>query len=159
MDISGNVATKADKEKLYDTLLDFDNWKKAIPNLVKYEKVGDNAYEMSVKLDLGPIKGEQKLKIEFTSLERPDSANFAVQSSMIKSAKGNFVIKAASELDGGKLPGGEAVPEDIKSVILYSMQLDSGNPFFNSILEGFKGQAKSGFEELLQQFGTIAESK
>src|SRR4051794_33010460 len=114
MDINGNVATKAEKEKLYDTLLDFDNWKKAIPDLVKYEKVGDNSYEMTVKLNMGPVKGEQKLKIDFTSLERPDSANFAVQNSMIKSAKGNFVLQDVSQLEG-QLPGGGEIPKDTKS--------------------------------------------
>lgn len=158
MDISGNVATKAEKEKLYNTLLDFDNWKKAVPELVKYEKLGENSYKMTVKVNVGPIKGDQEIKIDFTSLERPDSANFAIQNSMIKSAKGNFVLQALSELDG-KLPDGGDIPEGVLSVILYSLQLDSGNPFFNSILEGFKGQVKSGFEELLGQFGSLAETK
>lgn len=157
MDISGNVATKAEKEKLYDTLLDFDSWKEVVPDLVSYEKVGDNSYDMTVKVNIGPIKGDQKLRLEFTSLERPDSANFAVQNSMIKSAKGNFVLQDLAELNNS-LPGGGEIPEGIKSVILYSMQLDSGNPFFNTVLEGFKGQVKSGFEELLQQFGIKAEA-
>jgi hypothetical protein len=157
MDVNGNVATKAEKEKLYDYLLNFDNWKKEVPDMVKYEKVGDNSYEMTVKVNMGPIKGDQKLRIDFTSLDRPNSANFAVQNSMIKSAKGNFVLQDLSELDG-QLPGGGAIPEGVKSVILYSMQLDSGNPFFNTILEGLKGQVKSGFEELLQRFGASAEA-
>ncbi|MDB5080727.1 MAG: hypothetical protein JWP00_2651 [Chloroflexi bacterium] len=156
MEISGNVPTRAEKQILFDTLLDFDNWKKAVPDLVTYQQVGDNSYEMTIKVNLGPVKGDQKLRIDFTSLERPDSANFQVQNSMIKSAKGNFVLQDVSELDG-QLPGGGAIPQDIKTVILYSLQLDAGNPFFNSIIEGFKGQVKTGFEELLQQFGSAAE--
>jgi hypothetical protein len=155
MDVNGNVASKAEKEKLYDYLLNFDNWKNEVPDMVKYEKVGDNSYEMTVKVNMGPIKGDQKLRIDFTGLDRPNSANFAVQNSMIKSATGNFVLQDLSELDG-QLPGGGAIPEGVKSVILYTMQLDSGNPFFNTILEGLKGQVKSGFEELLQRFGESA---
>jgi hypothetical protein len=157
MDISGKVVTKAEKEKLFDTLLDFDNWKSAVPDVVDYQKVGDNSYEMTVKVNLGPVKGDQKLKIDFTSLDRPNSANFQIQNSLIKSAKGNFVLQAVSELDG-QLPGGGEIPAGTKSVILYTLQLDAGNPFFNTVLEGFKGQVASGFEELLGQFGALAEA-
>lgn len=157
MDISGKVITKAEKEKLYDTLLDFDNWKKAVPDVTSYEKVGDNSYEMTVKVNLGPVKGDQKIKIEFTGLDRPNSTDFQIQNSMIKSAKGNFELQAVSELDG-QLPDGGEIPAGTKSVILYSLQLDAGNPFFNTVLEGFKGQVASGFEELLGQFGSLAET-
>jgi hypothetical protein len=157
MDISGKVVTKAEKEKLFDTLLDFDNWKSAVPDVVDYQKAGDNSYEMTVKVNLGPVKGEQKLKIDFTSLDRPNSADFQIQNSLIKSAKGNFGLQAVSELDG-QLPGGGEIPAGTKSVILYSLQLDAGNPFFNTVLEGFKGQVASGFEELLGQFSALAEA-
>ncbi len=157
MDISGKVVTKAEKDKLFDTLLDFDNWKRAVPDLVSSEKVGDNSYEMTVKVNLGPIKGDQKLKIDFTNLDRPNSTDFQIQNSMIKSAKGNLGLKDVSELDG-QLPGGGDIPADARTVILYTLQLDSGNPFFNTVLEGFKGQVASGFEELLGQFGSLAET-
>ena len=157
MEVTGHLPTKAEKQALYETLLNFENWKASVPEVIEYEKLSENLYEMTVKVELGPLKGDQKVKVEFTTLEPPDSANFEIQNPMIKSARGNFILQDLIELEG-QLPGGDDIPAGTKTVIIHRLELDAGNPFFNTVLEGFKGQIKSGFEELLGQLSSKAET-
>ncbi|HEX2912404.1 MAG TPA: SRPBCC domain-containing protein [Chloroflexia bacterium] len=147
MELTGSVASQAEKERLWDAIFNASYWKEAIPDAEKYEKIGDNLYEMAVKVDIGPIKGNQTVKVQFSELQPPDSCDFEVQNQLVKTAKGSFTLKDAAEAVA--VDADDPLPEGTKTVLDYRLEADAGNPFFNAMLEGFKGKIKDGFEELL----------
>ncbi len=147
MELTGSVPSEADKEVFWAALLNAQYWKEAIPDAEKFEMVGENLYELVVNVDIGPIKGNQTVMLQFSDLQPPDSGNFELQNQLIKSAKGTLELKDPSEVvvEDGAAP----LPASTVSVLEYKMELDAGNPFFNAMLEGFKGKIKEGFEELV----------
>src|SRR5689334_14914248 len=98
MELSGNVACQSNREQLWAGLFNTEVWKASIPDAERYESVGDNLYEMDVKADIGPIKGKQTLKIQFSELQPPNSCNFELTHQLVKSAKGFFELKDPSEV-------------------------------------------------------------
>lgn len=157
MEVTGNLAMKAEKEKLWNTLVDLEQWRGSMPEIIAFEKTADHEYQMTVKLDLGIIKGDQTLKIKLSDLESPTSCTFNVENELIKTAKGNFLLKdpaQAIQEDPANTPA--EVPEGTKTFLIYKLDLDAGNPFYNTIMEGFKGKLKEGFEELLKSLDARA---
>jgi carbon monoxide dehydrogenase subunit G len=147
MELTGSVPSQAGRQQVWDALMNADYWKEAIPDAEKFELVGDNLYEMVVKVDIGPIKGHQTVNIQFSDLEPPNSCNFELQNSMIKSAKGLLTLKdpAAFSSEDGETPP----PEGTVTLLAYRLEVDAGNPLFNAVLESFKGKIKEGLEEML----------
>lgn len=147
MELTGSVPSQASRQQVWDALMNADYWKEAIPDTEKYELVGENLYEMVVKVDIGPIKGNQTVNVQFSDLEPPNSCNFELQNSLVKTAKGTFTLKDPSEFssEDGETPP----PADTVTLLSYRLELDAGNPFFNAVIEGFKGKIKEGLEELL----------
>ncbi len=147
MEVTGSVYSQASRQAIWDALMSPQIWKEAIPEAEKYELVGENLYETEVKVDIGPIKGNQTVQIQFSELQPPDKCNFELINSLVKSAKGSVELKSPT----GFVPEEGATPptETTVTVLQYMIDLDAGNPFFNAMLEGFKGKIKEGFEELL----------
>lgn len=148
MELTGNVPSQAEKAQLWEALFNTEVWKESIP-ADKYELVGDNLYEMSVEADIGPIKGTQTVKIQFSDLQPPESCNFDVQHQLVKSAQGTLELLDPASVtteEGAEAP---EIPEGTKTVLVYKIKADMGNPIFNAVLDGFKGKIKEGFEELL----------
>ncbi len=147
MEVTGSLPSQAEKQPLWDALMSADNWKAAIPDAEKYELIGENLYEMVVKIDIGPVKGNQTLQIQYSNLQPPNSCDFELQNAMVKSAKGHFDLKHPDELPTEE--GAAPLPFDTRTVLVYKLEADAGNPIFNAMLDGFKDKIKSGFEELL----------
>ena len=147
MELTGSVPSQADRQQVWDALMNAEYWKEAIPDTEKYELVGENLYEMIVKVDIGPIKGNQTVNVQFSDLVPPNSCNFELQNSLVKTAKGTFTLKDPAEFssEDGETPP----PEDTLTLLAYRLEVDAGNPFFNAVIEGFKGKIKEGLEELL----------
>ncbi len=139
MELAGSIPCKATKQKLWEALFNPEIWKESIPEAQRYALVGDNLYEMEVKAEMGPVKGNQLVKIHFTDLNPPTSCNFELQHQLVKSATGSFKIEEAA---------------NSTSTLNYSLKADAGNPLFNAVLENFKEKVKNGLEEV---FGRIAE--
>src|SRR5690349_1475933 len=97
MELTGSVPSQASRQQVWDALMNAEYWKEAIPDTEKYELVGENLYEMVVKVDIGPIKGNQTVNVQFSDLEPPNSCNFELQNSLVKTAKGTFTLKDPSE--------------------------------------------------------------
>ncbi len=156
MELSGNLPSQSDKQTLWDTLMSTEAWKESIPDAEKYEQIGENLYEMAVKADIGPIKGTQTIKIQFNELVPPDSLQFDLQHSLVKTAKGTFLLEDPKNPN----PDGDAwvVGDEVKTMLVYKLEADAGNPIFNAILESMKGKIKEGFEELLGQVVAKAQT-
>ena len=150
MDVNGSLASQHAREKLWDTLTNVDNWKKALPQPERLDKIGDNSYELEVKVDFGLIKGNQTIKIDFTDLQRPNSFGLVLHHSMVKETKGTFELKDPGEtVEGVEAPN--PLPDGTQTVVFYKLHIDAGNPFVNNILDSFKDRVKSGFDELLSR--------
>lgn len=150
MELSGNVPCQSSKEQLWAGLFNPEVWKETIPEAERYEEVGDNQYEMDVMADIGPIKGKQTLKIQFSELQPPTSCNFELSHQLVKSAKGTFELKDPSEVTvTGENEEAITFPDGTQTVLSYNINADAGNPIFNAVLEGFKAKIKEGFDELL----------
>jgi carbon monoxide dehydrogenase subunit G len=146
MELTGNVPSQNTKEQLWAAIFNTEAWKQGI-EAERYEQVGEGLYEMEVNADIGPIKGKQTAKIQFTDMHEPDSCDFKIEHSLVKSASGNFELKDPTEVT----PDGENAvwPTETRTVLVYKLNADMGNPIFNAVLDGFKGKIKEGFEELL----------
>ncbi len=161
MEVTGSLASQVERQQLWNALMNAEYWKGAIPDAEKYEQIGPDLYEMTVKVDIGPIKGNQTVKIQFSEIEAPNSCNFDLQNSLIKTARGCFDLKDPGEISSteGEAKDNAVVapPEGTKTVLYYKLEADAGNPFFNAMLDGFKGKVKDGFEELLGRLETRAQ--
>ena len=157
MELTGSLASQAERQQLWDALINVQNWKDAIPDAQKLEQVSDDLYEMEVKVDIGPIKGNQTLKIRFLDQQPPNKLDFELQNSMVKEVKGNFELKNPDEtVEGIEVPS--PLPDGTRTVLYYRLNVDAGNPFFNAMLEGYKGRVKDGFDELLGRLEQKARS-
>jgi len=157
MELTSSLPCQTEKARLWAALFNTEVWKESVPDAEKYELIGDNLYEMVIDADLGPIKGKQAIKIQFSELQPPESCNFELQHSLVKTAKGNFVLKDLADIplvaDDGQMLH---VPDGTQTMLSYTLTADTGNPLFNVVLEGFKDKIKEGFEELLAQLDTKA---
>lgn len=157
MELTSSLPCQTERGRLWAALFNTEVWKESVPDAEKYELIGDNLYEMLINADLGPIKGAQTIKIQFSELQPPASCNFELQHSLVKTAKGNFELKNMSDVpleaeDGQML----VVPAGTQTILNYTLNADTGNPLFNVVLDGFKDKIKQGFEELLTQLDTKA---
>lgn len=150
MELTGIVPSQAEKTQLWEALFNIEVWKESV-QADKYELIGDNLYEMSVQADIGPIKGMQTVKIQFTDLQPPDSCNFNVEHQLVKSANGTLKLQDPDAVAADDDFKEFFIPESTKTVMVYKINADMGNPIFNAVLDGFKGKIKEGFEELLQR--------
>jgi len=147
MELTGSVPSQSGRQQVWDALMSADNWKEAVPDAEKFELVGDNLYEMVVKVDIGPIKGNQTVNIQFSDLQLPNSCNFELQNSLVKTTKGSFTLKDPADFSS---EDGETPPlAGTVTLLAYRLEVDAGNPFFNAVIDGYKGRIKEGLEELL----------
>lgn len=148
MEVSGKVNSQAAKQQAWQAIMTVDNWKQIIPDVSKLESTGEHSYEMVVKVEIGPIKGNQTIHIDFSNLNAPNSGDFMLKHAMIKSVKGHLDFKDQAD--------GEVLTDNAKTVVHYKLDIDAGNPFFNAALDGYKGMMQQGFEELLR--GLLAKA-
>jgi hypothetical protein len=156
MEVNGSVHSQAARQKLWDALMNTDVWKEAIPEAEKYELVGEDVYEMVVRVDIGPVKGSQTIKVQFLELQPPDSCDFELQHMLVKTVKGNFTIIEPHELVVEE--GEEPPPEGTTTVLTYRIEADSGNSMLNAMIETLKDRIKGGFEEVLVRIETQARN-
>ncbi len=158
MELTGSLTSQVAHQKLWDSIMSTSFWKEAVPDVERYELIGQNLYEMLVKMDIGPIKGNQNIKIQFSDLLPPRACKFDVQNSLIKTARGSFSLVEPSDLPDSGVVIPNPIPENTQTVLGYNLEIDAGNPFFNAMLEGFKDKIQQGFEELLGRLETHARN-
>jgi hypothetical protein len=149
MELYDNIPCQIEKEELWAGLFNVDIWKASIPDAETYELIGENLYEMNVYADLGPIKGMQTVKIQFTDLEPPEACNFELQHELVKSALGSFELRDPGVIELEELETFLDLPEGTRTLLAYTLEADTGNPLFNAILETFKEKIREGFGEIL----------
>ncbi len=148
MELTACKPCLAERQKLWDTLTNIQDWKEAIPEAQRLTSTGENEYELEVKADVGPLKGNQVIKIRFTDMQAPTKLDFEIQHSMVKEVKGTFDLKLPGEtLNGLEAPN--PLPDHTITLLFYHLNADAGNPFINAILESLSAKVKDSFDELL----------
>ncbi len=169
MKLDSRVYCRSEREALWAAIFNPEAWKASLPDATEYEEVEPNEFEMTVKVDLGPLKGNQTLKIIFSELERPHSCNLKVESKLLKSMAGSYQLELPSEAvaedtesqaedaqSSEEVKEPEVIPEETRTIFRYQLNLDMGNPMFNAIIESFKGKVESGFAEILGRLDNYA---
>jgi len=169
MKLDSRVYCRSEREALWAAIFNPEAWKASLPDAQEYEEVEPNEYEMTVKVDLGPLKGNQTVKIIFSELEPPHSCNLKVESKLLKSMTGSYHLALPGEAvaEDNENPAAEAessdeakepevIPAETRTIFRYHLNLDMGNPMFNAIIESFKGKVESGFAEILGRLDDYA---
>ena len=169
MKLNSRVYCRSEREALWTAIFNPEAWKASLPDATEYEEVEPNEYEMIVKVDFGPLKGNQTIKISFSELEPPHSCNLKVANKLLKSMTGSYQLELPGEAvaedtesnteddkssDEAKEP--EVIPEETRTIFRYHLNMDMGNPMFNAIIESFKGKVESGFAEILGRLDNYA---
>jgi carbon monoxide dehydrogenase subunit G len=150
MRLEGKLALECEKDTFWAALFDGEVWLSASEQLERFELVEENQYELAVQVELGPIKGVQTIKLSYSELVPNQSCSFVLEHNLIKEAKGAFDLKLPPEIE--TIEGQDeafSMPEDTKSVVVYGMDLDAGNPVFNAAIETLKSKLRENFEEFL----------
>lgn len=149
MELSGTLPTQSNRENLWSAIFNPEAWKEALPGTERCEQTGENEFELEVPVELGFIKGHQIIKILFSEVVEHTSSNFSLENKMVKKAAGTFEIKNPDEVTPPE--DSEGYPAGTQSILVYTLDMDMGNPLFNAAIEGFKGKIKEGLEEILQR--------
>lgn len=71
MEISGEYTFKAPVAKVWAILMNPDALKASLPGCEKFDEVGPDSYEMTIKVGVGVIKGTYTGKISMADMEEP----------------------------------------------------------------------------------------
>lgn len=79
MQLSGEHRFTAPRERVYDFLLDPETLKACLPGCERLEQVGEDAYEATMKIGIGMIKGTFSGKVEISDKQQPTSYRMLVE--------------------------------------------------------------------------------
>ena len=168
MKLNSRVYCRSEREALWAAIFNPEAWKASLPDAQEYEEIEPNEYEMTVKVDFGPLKGNQTLKIIFSELDQPNSCNLKVESKLLKSMTGSYQLVLPDEIktedtesqaddkSSEEVKEPDVIPEETRTIFRYQLNMDMGNPMFNAIIESFKGKVESGFAEILGRLDNYA---
>lgn len=163
MELKGSVFCRSEREKLWNAIFDPEAWQTAIPDAESYEEVDDDEYEMTVKTDFGPIKGNQTVTLTFTDKNEPHSCKVTLASKLAKEVYAVYWLDLPDDAPAEEFVGDdeddektEIMPENTQTIFRYHVHADLGNPMFNAILEGFKSKVSEGFAEIFGRLDTYA---
>jgi carbon monoxide dehydrogenase subunit G len=72
MEVNGDYKFKASQDKVWDILMDKNALQSALPGCEKFEEVGDNEYEVTMKIGVASIKGTYNGKIRMADMDQPN---------------------------------------------------------------------------------------
>lgn len=78
MKVNGTYSFNVGQRKLWDTLLDPDVLASCIPGCQAFEPVGDDRYEVSLRIGLGAISGSYKAKVAVVDKDEPNKYTMRV---------------------------------------------------------------------------------
>jgi len=98
--IAGNYSLPVPKEKAYTLLQDPVILAKCMPGTDRLDKIGDDHYEMKMKMVIAAISGSFDGKVRIADQNPPDSFRLIVEGSgKIGFMKGEGVLKLSSQSD------------------------------------------------------------
>ena len=98
MKVAGNYSLPVPKEKAYELLQDPVILAKCMPGTDRLDRIGDDQYEMKMKMVIAAISGSFDGKIRLADQNPPDSFRLIVEGSgKIGFMKGEGVLKLSSQ--------------------------------------------------------------
>lgn len=79
MHITGSYTFKADRQAVWDTLLDPETIAHCMPGKESFAKIGEDQYEAQMRIGIGPIKGSYKGRIRLSEQQPPESYRMGVE--------------------------------------------------------------------------------
>jgi carbon monoxide dehydrogenase subunit G len=71
MEVNGDYKFKSTQDKVWNILMDKAALQKALPGCERFEQVGDNEYEVTMKIGVASIKGTYNGKISMADFQEP----------------------------------------------------------------------------------------
>lgn len=100
MKVAGNYKFEAPRELVFDILQDPEVLSKIIPGCEQLTKVGENEYEATLEINVGPVKGKYKGKVTLSNIAPPESYTMEVSGNgptgFVKGT-GNVHLQSAEE--------------------------------------------------------------
>lgn len=72
MEVTGDYKFKATQDKVWKILMDREALQKALPGCERFEQIGENEYEMTMKIGVAAIKGTYNGKISMAEMDEPN---------------------------------------------------------------------------------------
>lgn len=79
MQISGENTISAPRESVFDSMLDPESLKNALPGCKKLEEIGEHEYETTMTIGVAMIKGTYDGKVRISDIDRPNSFTMHVE--------------------------------------------------------------------------------
>ncbi len=98
MQIEGTYKMKAPREAVFQAMMNPEVLSKVIPGCEKLVHLGDNKYEMIIKIGVAAVKGTYTGKIQLDDIVVPESYKMALEGSAFPGAvKGHVAIRLTDE--------------------------------------------------------------
>ncbi len=81
MKISGSYTVNAERQAVWDRLLDPDSLASCLPGVEKLEKTGENEYDMAMNVGVGMIRGTYDGKVRVNNINEPTDYQMYVEGS------------------------------------------------------------------------------
>ena len=78
MELEGTYTFDAPRDVVWQALMDPEVLAKVMPGCEKLEEVGDNEYEGTIKIKVGPVQGKFQGKVTLLDINEPDSYRMIV---------------------------------------------------------------------------------
>ena len=104
MTMTGEVQLPASRQKVWDKLNDPEILKQCVPGCEQLDRIGDNEFQATATVKVGPVKARWKGKIKLSDLDPPNSYRILGEGEggIAGFAKGGAVVSLADK-DGGTL--------------------------------------------------------
>jgi carbon monoxide dehydrogenase subunit G len=104
MQLSGEYVSKVAPEQVYAFMLDPDVLKDALPGCERLEPIGEDAYEATMTIGIGMIKGKYNGKVAIVDKNEPTSFRMQIQGKGPQGEMtGDGLIELAPQGDGTKI--------------------------------------------------------
>jgi uncharacterized protein len=143
MKISGSYTVDADRQDVWDKLLDPDSLSSCLPGVEKLNKTGENEYEMAMNIGVGMIRGTYEGKVRLSDINEPTDYQMYVEGSGRPGfVKGTGKIELADSGDG-------------KTEITYEGDVEVGGPV-GAVAQRMLGSVS---RRIVDQFFTCIENQ
>ena len=96
MDLEGSYTFEAPRDVVWEALLDPEVLARTLPGCEKLEQIGDNEYQGTIKIKVGPVQGKFQGVVTLSDLQAPNSYKMTVDG---KGAPGFMKGEGAVELE------------------------------------------------------------
>jgi carbon monoxide dehydrogenase subunit G len=101
MKVDGSYTFAAPRQKVWDLLQDPEVLVGCIPGCKSFEPSGDDAYEVELRMGVGPVVGSYKASVEIGDKSPPDSYRLTVRGGgAMGTARGEALLSFVEEGDG-----------------------------------------------------------